>query len=239
MNREISSTNDQHHLMVMYREFYIVHKYNESMELIRHEYGGQAEAIIDVLAEPSFGAAHDHDIFWHTSAKGEIRPYRSLSSAEREEALKTVRSARGEVESLAEKLIATGDPNKVVQGEILKRIFTWPDNDSSIYMVGARTVLANWGLKPCPPSIPHKGAPAQVKTSRFFTEKSEEKILPSSGGPASRPERTGRGRLPFILIIVVILGMAAAVGFSKLKDFRSAPETGRDGRIEAGEGINQ
>lgn len=136
---------------------------------------GQDHALL--FAEPVVAA---HTIDWFTAADGEVQPFTRMDETKRAALLQQIRILVTDIQALSQALSASAQPDQQLIGEMLKGILTFPDQ--SLFLVGARPVVAGWGLKFAETDISWRAASIlHAKTSR-----EAESARPTAGSRAKK-----------------------------------------------------
>lgn len=136
---------------------------------------GQDHALL--FAEPVVAA---HMIDWFTAADGEVQPFTRMDETKRAALLQQIRILVTDIKALSQELSASAQPDQQLIGEMLRGILTFPDQ--SLFLVGARPVVAGWGLKFAETDISWRAASIlHAKTSR-----EAESARPTAGSRAKK-----------------------------------------------------
>ncbi|MEG2005150.1 MAG: SrfA family protein [Bilophila sp.] len=187
--------------------------YSQLMELIRPRLG---DSYVLLFAAPEFDAEQE-TVDWYSPVLGQIGTLTELPP-ERQDAVRAELKKMGlELCKLAETLKHSGEPQRVIGGNLLELALCYPD-ESCIRMVGDQPVIICWGFEPSSPGAqpqelsrlvvgspaPHLDAPRAPVAAQPALEE------PAIAAPVS--EATGADRrasgwfwlLPLLLLLLVL-----------------------------------
>lgn len=95
-----------------------------------------------LFAEPVVAA---HAIDWFTAAEGEVQPFARLDEVSQTALLRQIQILVTDIQTLSQELGSSAQSDQQLIGEMLQGMLVFPDQ--SLFLVGVRPVVVEWGLK--------------------------------------------------------------------------------------------
>lgn len=106
----------------------------------------KSDVFHEFFAEPIVNHSKG-EISWYSHSSGEVRPYADLTPGERQLVSDTIRNVDEKLRSTADRLSRT-TPQSAWLGNAMRAMLFVPNVDQSIFIVGGRVVLSQWGCVP-------------------------------------------------------------------------------------------
>lgn len=178
----------------------------------------------DVLAQPSVNKARG-EILWYARGEGEVRGWDDLTPAEQEDLRVRLVAERAEIEAVAAAMQASDDRDKAADAAgFLKALTLDALPPESLFLVGGRPVVTDWGCEPverpsrlvpltavaaaAPPPMPE---PEPAPEPRPLPEAAAAAAPVAEAVVVRRPAPAWWGWLRFLLLLLLLLLLFAVL----------------------------